>query len=59
MQVKELVRRYHGQILNCEYGNQWPLNLYTTGYVKILFETTRKGKIKLEHVWAETRKELV
>lgn len=59
MRVTEVTRRYHGQILNCEFGHQWPLNLYQNGFVKILVEVTRKGRVKLLHVWAETKEELV
>lgn len=52
------VRRKDGEILNCEYGHQWPLNLFTSGFVRINITTTRKGKLKLDYVWAETREEL-
>lgn len=52
------VRRKHGEILNCGYGHHWPLNLFSTGYVQIIITTTRKGKLKLDYVWAETRAEL-
>lgn len=51
------VRLKDGQILNCEYGHQWPLDQFTTGFVKIKLRLTRKG-IKIRYVWAETREEL-
>ena len=51
-------RREHGQVLNCEYGHHWPLDLFTKGYVKINLKTTRKGKVKTNYVWAKTRAEL-
>lgn len=52
------VRRYHGQILNCRYGHQWPLSQFTDGYVRIEIRTTSKGRLKLSYVWAATREEL-
>lgn len=57
--VKTMARRYDGQILNCEYGYHWPLTLYSKGYVKIKFVTTRKGNVKITHTWAATREELL
>lgn len=59
MKVTELARRYNGQILSCEFGHQWPLNLYSAGFVRIVLEVTSKGNIKMKHVWAATREELV
>jgi hypothetical protein len=50
------VRFKDGQILNCEYGHQWPLNLFTTGYVQISVKQTRRG-LKIRYTWAETRAE--
>ena len=55
---KEIVYRKDGQILNCEYGYRWPLNLYRTGYVKISIKPTRKGNVKVMHTWAATKEEL-
>ena len=52
-------QRKDGQILNCEYGHHWPLDLFGKGYVKIKLKTTRKGKVKTDYVWAKTRAELV
>lgn len=58
--VKKMTRRRaDGQVLNCEYGHHWPLNLFTTGYVQIRLKTTRKGKVKVNYTWAEDRAELV
>jgi hypothetical protein len=58
MKVTELARRYNGQILSCEFGHLYPLNLYSTGFVKILIEVTQKGNIKMKHIWAATKEEL-
>jgi hypothetical protein len=52
-------RRRDGQVLNCEYGHHWPLNLFTSGYVQIRLKATRKGKVKVTYTWAEERAELV
>lgn len=52
------VRRQHGEILNCAYGHVWPLNLFTSGYVRIEIRVSRKGRPRLDYVWAATRAEL-
>jgi hypothetical protein len=52
------IRFKDGQILNCEYGHCWPLNLFTEGFVRINIITTRRGNLKVRYTWAETREEL-
>ena len=32
--------RKAGRILNCQYGNLWPLNLYKSGFVVMITEST-------------------
>lgn len=56
--IKEIAYRKDGQILNCEYGFHWPMNLYSTGYVMISIKPTRKGNVKVSHTWAATKEEL-
>jgi len=51
-------RRTNGQILNCAYGHHWPLDRFTSGYVRIQLRITTKGKCKIKYVWAATREEL-
>lgn len=51
--------RKNGQILNCQYGYHWPLNLYTTGFVRLDITTGKRGKPKIRYTWAATRTELL
>lgn len=49
MNVQAQIARKSGQILTCDYGHIWPLNLHTTGYCLILDPVTRR------YVWADNR----
>ena len=51
-------QRRDGQILNCAYGHHWPLNQFTSGYVRIQLKASRKGRVKVNYKWALTRGEL-
>lgn len=55
---KTFPRREDGQILNCAYGYHWPLDRFVDGYVQIRLKITRRGKVKINYVWAKTRSEL-
>jgi hypothetical protein len=44
-----MTNRKRGQILDCQYGFHWPLNLHTNGYVYIVDSDS------LSYIWWPTR----
>jgi hypothetical protein len=46
---ESMTNRKRGQILDCQYGFHWPLNLHTNGYVYIVDSDS------LSYIWWPTR----
>lgn len=46
---KKALARKQGEILACQYGHKWPLNLHTSGYVKVI------DSVKGLYIWADNK----
>lgn len=52
MEKATILNRKRDQILTCGFGYIWPLNLHTTGYVKVIDPDAKT------YIWASDKKTL-
>ncbi len=56
--MRSRVIRYHGQILDCRYGDGWPIANICTGFMLICI-TVQGDKMETCGVWYEHRADAV